>query len=1692
MKEARRRSSRVSIRRICALCLALGFALFCLPPLKAQANKDRVIKVGAFFYAGFLEAGGDGSYIDYIFDYLREISQHTGWRYEFVNAGWKDCLAMLEKGEIDLLGPAAKTWEREEKFAFPDSAMGCGYGALITRLDNKTLPDEDFEAFDGLRVGVLKDSRRTENFIQYSQKNRFSSQLVYYDEQTEIKRDLDAGILDAATMSSMFSFSGLRVVARFGMEDFFFITGKENREVLAGLNYAMEQIRLANPYFNSDLNKRYSQLQESAPISFTREEIDYIEQSGPIRCAYNPVARPISYYDKDTGRFRGIAADLWKLLAEKTGLQFQFVHSQTYLDALDLFTSQKVELLAGLDPASGWAQKNNAFLSKSYLESQIMMVTAGKVSEKPVIALYDRDQQSAIPAVVRTAERAVYYPSAEECLNAVQSGRADITFVNSTIMDYHAGNSQYVDLQTARLSGAPIHTRIAVAGNQEPALVSILNKALDSISDTQMEQIVSANMRMDLFGSLKNILRVRPLDFMLVFAGALLVITFILMALFHNRAKSAEDMRRMLYTDALTGYANYKALCEAAPKLLGNDPGRYALAYLDMHQFKYINDTLGYAAGDEILSAISDTLNAFVEEDERFARVYADRFVLLLKSGEQEAFLCRLNDLSGRLERLSTGEFSVANFVFSCGVYRLGEEACDIDMACDRANYAKDTSQNSFATSFVFYDELMRRQIMDEKWLESSMQPALERGEFIPYYQPKVNVVTGAVVGAEAVVRWNHPERGILLPADFIPFLEKNGFVVHIDFAVFTEVCRCIREWIDAGKTPVPVSVNFSRRHIMEPDFADRLKAVADRFAVSCRLLEIEITETVAMDDLDIAADFVQSLKRHGFLISIDDYGTGYSSIAFLQKLPLDVLKLDKSFVDNAMQCKKARDIMRHLVTAMRDNRIRVLCEGIETQEQRNFIISQNCCFAQGYLYCGPVPRKEFEAYLGKAGISVHEYVDYIPACNFEEYLRLRAGDFIDRAMPGWILGCYADEGYPIFYISPQMLSRLGYSEFGFFHETGGLFANWLHPDDLRRITKEIDQCNGRLEECPLQYRVRKRNGEYLWIRDVGKKICTEDGREAILCVCTDITDMVALRQEKDDLISALPGGMCELMYAPDGPAILAATKGFYTLIGRSREEMEALNNKLFSIVYAADLPDAKKTLRYTMRAGHGTCRCAFRIFHKDGGVHWLSLVGAIRERDRRQIIISTVHNIDEEMQARQDVELVKAKLELALTLTDLSIFEYDIRTKAIYEQSGLQELFPPGVSMKNVPDSLIQSGFIHPEDVPAFQEKYRRIAEGEPHASCEVRMRSRSAKAPDAPLYVWMRTTFSTIYDEAGRAVKAVGIVENIDREKRIEHAFAQGEQYREALTASSILAYDVNLTRDTISRVSGTGAERALQICDVPDDPQSYSALIRTAAQTLIAREDRTRFLRDMCLEHLRKLHREGINEQEYEYRRLLPDGSKAWIAAFLHLMPDKWSGDLFCVIHYRDIQTRKSMEESLQYRATRDALTGLLNRASGERRIQEFLSGAGSKRGIHAFLMIDMDHFKKVNDTYGHQYGDKFLINVAKSVSESLQSSDIVARMGGDEFVALIKDLREEKEAMDAAQKVALAITACGRDMNIPFKTVVSIGVALAPRDGMDFDTLYRRADEAMYAAKKKGDIRIVMVGGEQKVWQDPPRT
>lgn len=301
------------------------------------------------------------------------------------------------------------------------------------------------------------------------------------------------------------------------------------------------------------------------------------------------------------------------------------------------------------------------------------------------------------------------------------------------------------------------------------------------------------------------------------------------------------------------------------------------------------------------------------------------------------------------------------------GVYLVNAaEKHNIHLMLDLANYARRNAKLTMRGPLVLYDEKMRQDALLQQELSGHLENALEQGELTAWFQPKVDMPSGEINGSEALVRWNHPARGLLMPSSFMPLFERNGAVVQIDIYVFEQVCKALKQWSKQGLPIHRVSCNFSSLHFDRADFPQQLADIAARYDVPHALLEVEITESSIMRNPESACAQIMQLKERGFLIAIDDFGSGYSSLGQIQQIMADVLKLDRSFVQRNILGTREQIVLSNVIRMATELGMSVICEGVETGEQAEILIQLGCRNAQGFFYAKPMPGRDFEQLLQK------------------------------------------------------------------------------------------------------------------------------------------------------------------------------------------------------------------------------------------------------------------------------------------------------------------------------------------------------------------------------------------------------------------------------------------------------------------------------------------------------------------------------------------------------------------------------------------------------------------------------------------------------------------------------------------------------------------------------------------------------
>ncbi|NWQ44410.1 EAL domain-containing protein [Bacillus sp. EB106-08-02-XG196] len=434
-----------------------------------------------------------------------------------------------------------------------------------------------------------------------------------------------------------------------------------------------------------------------------------------------------------------------------------------------------------------------------------------------------------------------------------------------------------------------------------------------------------------------------------------------------KKKQDQEKITHMAYHDSLTNLPNRRLFNEQLTLKLNEARQSYqplVIMYVDMDRFKYINDSLGHMMGDRLLQEIAKRLSESVRKQDLVARVGGDEFTILLPGTDRESAL----EIAEEIFKVFKSPFYIDNyelFLTTCiGISTFpydGEDSQVLLRNADAALYrAKEQGKNQYK---VFHTG-MNIQSYRTFIMQNDLRKAIKREELALVYQPKVEIESGTVKSAEALLRWNHPSWGIISPAEFIPLAEESGQIVEIGSWVLRNVCEQSKAWEASGYTPIPISVNFSAQQFLQKDLIENTQRILVETGVSPELIEVEITESMLLGNSELITKTLNQLRKMGMKISIDDFGTGYSSLSYLNRLPLDTLKIDRTFIKEISESPKSKSLISAIISLAHGLNMNVVAEGVETEEQLKFLKLHQCQEAQGYLFSPPVLSKDFEGFL--------------------------------------------------------------------------------------------------------------------------------------------------------------------------------------------------------------------------------------------------------------------------------------------------------------------------------------------------------------------------------------------------------------------------------------------------------------------------------------------------------------------------------------------------------------------------------------------------------------------------------------------------------------------------------------------------------------------------------------------------------
>jgi len=389
--------------------------------------------------------------------------------------------------------------------------------------------------------------------------------------------------------------------------------------------------------------------------------------------------------------------------------------------------------------------------------------------------------------------------------------------------------------------------------------------------------------------------------------------------------------------------------------------------YMNLNNFKHVNDTVGYTGGNQLLKIVGDLIKGTMVGLGSAARLCGNEFVFLIPNIHS---IKTIMDFVNRVNQMFSNPLIVREkelFVTaSIGITLYPEDGNDFESLLKCANIAMYRAKELGKSNYQFFTKELNAEVLEKLELKNSLRHAIKSREFRIFYQPQISMETGEIVGMEALVRWEHPEKGMISPIKFIPLAEETGLIVPLGNIILYEACIQNKLWQDAGYNPLKIAVNLSAKQFEQENLVEIIEGILEESGMEPKWLELEITESTVMKNFGFSIEKLNKLKNKGIYISLDDFGTGYSSLNYLKRLPIDTLKIDKSFLDNVAIDSKDEIIAKAIIELAHKMKLAVVAEGVEYIEQLNFLKKQRCDKVQGFLFSKPVPSEKFEQFLGK------------------------------------------------------------------------------------------------------------------------------------------------------------------------------------------------------------------------------------------------------------------------------------------------------------------------------------------------------------------------------------------------------------------------------------------------------------------------------------------------------------------------------------------------------------------------------------------------------------------------------------------------------------------------------------------------------------------------------------------------------
>lgn len=1078
----------------------------------------------------------------------------------------------------------------------------------------------------------------------------------------------------------------------------------------------------------------------------------------------------------------------------------------------------------------------------------------------------------------------------------------------------------------------------------------------------------------------------------------------------------------------------------------------WCMIALDIEKLKLFNEWYGRPSGDALLKAVTECLKKFQEQQKGIAGYFEnDDFALFMPYDEGQ-----IDRLYQTIIALLKSHSDKINVLPAFGVCEITDKEMPAFKAYDRANLACASVKGNYVTRLKKFDQEMLDTMESEYLLFSDIQKAFQNKEFTFVLQPRCHLKSKKIVGAEALARWNSKKKGFISPAVFIPFLEKSGYIAELDTYIWEEVCKWQRSILDREIPALPVSVNVSRADLYSIDVPAYFENLIQKYDLSPKLLEIEITEGAYIEDDSFVNQVVTRLRQFGFRVLMDDFGSAYSSLNMLKDITVDILKIDMRFLDlNGNNASRGLDILETVCNMASILGLGIIVEGVETEEQRDHLLNMRCTYGQGYYFYRPLSVEDFEKELPS---NENNHAELYDETNERLYLKdLLGQDIFSETMLNNILGAVVfydvwEGKIDIPRYNEQYAALLGNETFS--SETQIRFGEQLYQEDFAKMFQMFEDArNNRHAGSEIDIRRRRPDGTDMWLHLRTFFLHEQNGHDIYYSSVSDVTKNYKASETLRLLNNDMPGGYYLHKNNADCDFVHISQR-FLDIFGFTREEMkEQFDNKFMNMVHPEDRGIVLSSISAMEQTG-GNYSQPCRMRSKNGYILVVDQSRLVQYNGTEVFQGIILCDLDRYKWLGADSDEGKGN-NAVMQWTPCGIFQAEVDgdhrfgyisgsmlTMLGYSERGFLQKF------RNCTENLVYKDDRRRVD----QAISDQIKQGN-YTSCEFRI-----EMADGSLK-WVYSRARLLTDANGKRWFYTCITDYDYLKEKYQIQEWQYLKYKSLLEIPGMIVYDYDPYTDCLTVELAVGNNETKTI----------------VTEKYIATMDTNGLLSEKCVQKQRELLQNALCSPTNgitEFKAHFSDSTEYQWYRFYYQSLTNENGKVYRIIgHAGNIHKEIESISDWKKRAMKDPLTGLLNYESAKEKASDLFK----EKGGMLFLM-DLDNFKMVNDELGHLAGDELLKQVAETIRGTFHKNDIAARFGGDEFIVFVAGEYNTQTIDAKAQELLDKVAQFSLPENK--KVQCSIGVAASCDNGMIMDELFQQADIALYRSKKDGKNRFTV--------------